>query len=198
MDFDFIIKRVLGLLKTPNEEWEKIKEEKTDFVGLFKKYAIVLAAIPAVFSFLGWIIIGKSFGYITIRMPFGKAIVYLVFYYVLALAGAFLLGLFIDIVSEYFNTPRDIHAALKIAVYSSTALWIAGVFSIIPVMAPIGVLAGLYSFYPLFVGIRVIKAPDKDKEISFFIVTSIVYVVVMVFVPMMTSLIVFGNTKFMF
>jgi ABC-type multidrug transport system fused ATPase/permease subunit len=198
MNFDFIIKRVLGLLKTPNEEWEKIKEEKTNFVDLFKKYAIVLAAIPAVFSFLGWIIIGKSYGYATFRMPFGRAIVYLVFYYILSLVGVFLLGLFIDVVSEYFDTPRDIHAALKIAVYSSTASWIAGVFNIIPVLAPIGVLAGLYSLYLLFIGIRIIKAPDKNKEITFFVVTLIVYIVAMVFVAMMTSLIVFGTTKFMF
>lgn len=197
MDFNFIIQRAIGILTKPNTEWEKIKGESTNIVDLFMKYAIIMAAIPAVAGFLGWIIIGKSFGYgITFKMPFGRAILFLIFTYVFALIGAFLLGFVIDILAKNFGSTTNLDEGVKIAVYSSTASWIAGILSLIPALAPLGMLAGLYSLYLLYLGIKIIKSPAKDKEVPYFVVTLITYIVIAVLVGMLVSVIAFGSTRF--
>ncbi len=197
MDFNFIIQRVIGILTKPNTEWAKIKGEKTNIMDLFIKYAIIMAAIPAIAGFLGWIIIGKSFGFgVTIRMPFGRAILYLVFTYIFALIGVFLLGFIIDALAKNFGSTTDLDEGVKIAVYASTASWIAGIFSLIPALAPLGMLAGLYSLYLLYLGIKIVKSPSKDKEVPYFIVTIISYIVIAVIIGMMVSVIVFGSTRY--
>jgi len=193
MDFNFIIQRVIGILTKPNQEWEKIKGEQTDIVSLFMKYAIVLAAIPAIAGFFGWIAIGKSYMGYTVRMPFGRGILLLAFTYILSLAGVFLLGFVIDVLATNFGSTKNLDEAVKIAVYSSTASWVAGVLSIIPILAPLGLLAGLYSLYLLYLGIKIVKTPAKDKEVSYFIVTIIAYIVITIMVTMFVSLIVFGR-----
>ena len=135
MDFNFIIQRAMGILTKPNQEWEKIKGEQIDIVSLFMKYAVILAAIPAVAGFLGWMVIGRSYAGFTIRMPFGRGILFLIFTYILGLAGVFLLGFIIDALAENFGASKNLDESVKIAVYSTTASWVAGVLSIIPVLA---------------------------------------------------------------
>jgi len=197
MDFNFIVQRVIAILTKPNEEWGKIKTEKTDMVSLFTKYAIILAAIPAIAGFLGWIIIGKSFGFgVTVRMPFGRGILFLIFTYIFSLVGVFILGFVIDLLADTFGASKNLDESVKIAVYSTTASWIAGILSIIPAIAPLGMLAGLYSLYLLFLGIKTVKAPSKEKEVPYFVVSLIAYIIIMVIMGMMVSLIAFGSARF--
>ncbi len=195
MNFDFIIKRALGLITSPNQEWNKIKEEKADIVSLFVNYAIILAAIPALAGFIGWVVIGKSFGFGTIRMPIGKAIMFLVFTYIFALLGAFLLGLVIDALATTFGAKKDLNESVKISVYAFTIAWLGGVFNLIPAIAVLGLLVGLYSLYLIYLGIKTVKSPPKDKEVPYFVVTLISYIVITVILGMIISQIIFGTTS---
>ncbi|MCK4835589.1 MAG: hypothetical protein KAT17_03090 [Candidatus Aminicenantes bacterium] len=103
MDFNAIIKRAIAILTKPNDEWKVIKGESATIQDLFLKYAILLAAIPAVAGFLGWIIIGRSFLGITIRAPFGRGFLWLLFTYIFSLVGVYLLGLIIDVLAPTFG-----------------------------------------------------------------------------------------------
>ena len=56
-----IVQRVQSILLKPKEEWVKIKAEPTTVAGLFTSYIMILAAIPAVFQFLGHVLVGRGF-----------------------------------------------------------------------------------------------------------------------------------------
>ena len=50
-----IAARVQGILLKPKDEWVKIKDEPTTIQQLFTSYAVILAAIPIVAQFLGFL-----------------------------------------------------------------------------------------------------------------------------------------------
>jgi hypothetical protein len=54
------VERVKKLLLTPTAEWQVIKGETQTVVGLYTGYVMILAAIPAVASFIGWSVVGYS------------------------------------------------------------------------------------------------------------------------------------------
>ena len=64
-----------------------------------------------------------------------------------------------------------------------------------PCSCPLGLLAGLYSLYLLYLGIKIVKSPTKEKEVGYFVVTIIAYCVITIVVGMIVSLIVFGSTR---
>ena len=56
--------------------------------------------------------------------------------------------------------------ALKVAAYSSTAAWLAGIFILIPALGFLQIL-GLYSLYLLYLGLpRLMKTPE-DKALVY-------------------------------
>ncbi len=56
---------------------------------------------------------------------------------------------------------------MKVAVYSYTPAWIAGVLQIFPPLSVLGVLAGLYGIYLLYLGLpHLMKAP-QDKAVGY-------------------------------
>ena len=60
MDFNAIIKRVIGIITKPNSEWVTIKNESTTIADMFTKYVLILAAIPAIAGFLGHMLLWRG------------------------------------------------------------------------------------------------------------------------------------------
>ncbi len=195
MNFNFIIQRVIGIITKPNDEWKKIKGEEATVAGLFINYAIILAAIPAVAGLIGWMLIGRSFMGITIRIPFTNSFIWAILMYGFSLVGVYLLSLIIDFLAPNFGAKKDLVASAKIAVYSSTPSWVAGVFYLIPALAMIAMIAGFYSLYLLYIGIRDVKSPSGDKATSYFAVVIVVYIVIAFLISFLVSSIAFGSSR---
>lgn len=53
-----LVDRAKNILLSPNSEWEVIRSESTTTAELFTKYAVILAAIPAIAGFIGYYLIG--------------------------------------------------------------------------------------------------------------------------------------------
>ena len=49
-----LVERAKNILLTPAKEWDVIKGENLTIVDMFTKYAMILAAIPAVAGFIGF------------------------------------------------------------------------------------------------------------------------------------------------
>lgn len=195
MDFNFIIKRAIGIITKPVDEWEKIKGEQATVAGIFLNYAIILAAIPAIAGLIGWMIIGRSFMGITIRIPFVRSFMWSILMYVFSLVGVYLLALVIDFLAPNFGAKKDIVDSTKIAVYSSTPSWVAGAFYLIPALGMLAMIAGFYSLYLLFLGIKDIKAPQGDKATPYFAVVIIVYIVIAFLISFIVGTIAFGSAR---
>ena len=155
MDLAKLIERVKGIVLSPKAEWEKIAAETTDVKSLYVGYAMILAAIPAICGFIGSTVIGVSIPFVggTYRTPVSTALVHLVLGYVLGLAAIYVVSLIVTALAPTFDGQKDPIQALKVIVYSSTPVWLAGVFSLIPLLGVLGIIAGLYGLYLLYIGL---------------------------------------------
>ncbi|MCP4146908.1 MAG: YIP1 family protein [bacterium] len=200
MDFDAIIKRVINIITKPNDEWEKIKDESKSINDMFTGYAMILAAIPAVAGFIGWIAIGKAVPFYGMsRLPFGRGLLFLIMTYAVSLGSVYLMAFIIDALSSSFNASKNLPESMKVAIYSSTPAWVAGVFNLVPVLAIIAMVAGFYSLYLLYLGIKKVKNPPADKATGYFVVVIIAQIIVAFVIAAIVSSVVFvGGAGFMF
>ena len=153
-----IVSRVKAILMTPKTEWPIIAARNDDVADLYKNYVIILAAIPAVAIFISMSIVGLGF----FRMSIGTGLTMAVMTYVMSLVGVYIIALIIDALAPTFGSTKDQMQALKTAVYSMTAYWVASVFTIIPGLGFLIVFAGgLYGLYLLYLGLAV---HDEDAH----------------------------------
>jgi hypothetical protein len=167
-----LVARVKGILLQPKSEWMKIDGEFATTKSLFTRYAMILAAIGPVCSLLG----GQLMPIMGVKLSIVGAIVVALVSYGMSLLGVFLLGLIINALAPNFGGTANKVQAMKLAVYSWTAAWLAGVFGLIPMLGILAIL-GLYSFYLLFVGLPILMKVPEDKKVGYFIVTVIAGVV---------------------
>jgi len=173
-----IVERAKNILLSPAKEWEVIKGEQWTVQELFVKYALILAAIPAIAGFLGNVLFG-TFGY---KMPVSTALTWAVLTYVLSLAGVFIIAFIVDVLAPSFGSTKDLAASMKVVVFSYTAAWVAGVLNIIPALGIIGLLASIYSLVLMYMGLEKVKEVPKDKMIGYFVVVILVAIVVYVII----------------
>jgi hypothetical protein len=158
-----IIERIKGICLKPRTEWDAIAEEDTTTVALLKGYAAPLAAIPVIAGFIGGSLIGRSLPFVgSYRVPMVSGLVMAIFMFIMALVGIFVLSLIINYLAPSFGAQKSGSQSLKLAVYSYTPAWVAGVLQILPMLGLLAVLAGLYGIYLLYLGLpRLMKCPQE-------------------------------------
>jgi len=172
-----LIDRVKGILLPPRQEWQAIEAEGATVGGLYTGYIMPLAAIGPIASVIGWSVFGLSVPFAgSYRAPIGFAVRTALMQYVLALVGVFVLALIIDALAPTFGGQKSQIQALKVAAYSSTAAWVAGIFTLIPALAILGLL-GLYSLYLLYLGLPVLMKAPEDKATGYTVVVIVVAIV---------------------
>jgi hypothetical protein len=175
-----LIERVKRILLSPRTEWVAIETEVTTPAALYTGYVMPLAAIGPVAQVIGYSVFGLTVPFLgTYRVPIGSALTTAVVQYILVLAGTYLLGLIIDGLAPTFGAQRNPIQALKVAAYSSTAFWLAGVFALIPGLRALQIL-GLYSLYLLYLGLPTLMKSPRDKTPAYTVVVIVAAVVVFV------------------
>jgi hypothetical protein len=161
-----LVDRVKRILLSPRTEWEVIDAEQTTPAALYTGYIVPLAAIGPIAQLIGFTVFGIPLPMGTYRVPLGSALTGALVRYVLMLAGTYLLALIIDALAPTFNGQRNQIQALKVAAYSSTAAWVAGVFVLIPWLGVLGIV-GLYSLYLLYLGLPVLMKAPQEKALPY-------------------------------
>jgi hypothetical protein len=177
-----LVSRVKDILLKPNETWPEIKDEPATVKDLFTSYAALLAAIPPIASFIGFSLIGMSILGLHYRMPLGSGLAHLIVSYVFSLVGIYLVGMIIDALAPSFGSSKNQLNAMKVAVYSWTPGWLAGVFLVIPSLSPLSMLASLYGLYLFYLGLPLLMETPKDKALGYVIVTIVVSIVISILV----------------
>lgn len=172
-----LVDRVKNILLQPRQEWAVIETETTDTKTLYTSYAMILAAIPAVAGFIGGSIIGYGAFGVSFKVPIAQGIAAMVVGYALALGGAYVLALIINALAPNFGGSKNMNQALKLAIYSATASWLAGIFSLIPGLSILGLL-GLYSLYLLYTGLPLLMKSPEDKAMTYTIVIVVCAIVI--------------------
>ncbi len=172
-----LVDRVKGILLSPQTEWDTIEGESETVGSLYTNYIIPLAAIPAIAQFIGLTFMGVSVLGVTFRTSVSAGLEGQVVRYLLTLAGVYVVALIIDALAPTFGGTKNPVQALKVAAYSSTAAWVAGVFMILPALGLLTIL-GLYSLYLLYLGLpRLMKAPT-EKAMGYTVVVVVAVLVV--------------------
>ena len=183
MDFAKLIARVQAILTTPKTEWPVIAAEPETVPGLYKNYILILAAIPAVASFIKGSLIGTTMFGITVRTPIGSGIVGMIIGYALTLGVVYVLALIIDALAANFGGEKNPIQALKTSAYAYTASWVASIAIIVPWIGWLIALAGaIYGIYLLYLGLPHTMRNPAEK--------SALYTVVIVVIGFVLSLVV--------
>jgi len=175
-----IIERVKAFAVDPKVEWRAIDAEQITIQDLFTKYVMILAAIPPVANFIGLCIVGSGPFGATVRMPLAAGVAYAALMYLLSLGWVYVLAMVIQMFSPKFEGHGEFIDALKVAAFTPTPAWIAGVFGIIPALSIVGNLVSLYSLYLLYLGLPTLTEPPQEKEVPFFCVVVLTMIVLTV------------------
>ena len=183
MDINKLIARVKNILLAPKTEWPVIAAEPETVAGLYKNYIIIIAALTPIATFVGTVLFGIHIPLLgTIHVSFGAALTQLILGYAVSLGMTFVMALIINALAGSFGGSANQVQALKAAAYAYTAVWIAGVFYILPGLGAIVFLlvlaAAIYSVYLLYLGLQHTMQSPQDKAGGYTAVVVIVGVVV--------------------
>jgi len=176
-----IVDRVKNICLTPETEWPVIAQEATSTGSLITGYVVPLAAIGVVAGLVGGSVIGRTLPFIgTYRVPMLTGISVACFTFVMAIVSIFVVSFIINALAPSFDGEKNSAQALKVAVYSYTPAWVAGVLQILPLLGILVVFAALYGLYLLYLGLpRLMKCP-QDKAIGYTAVVVICAIVLSV------------------
>jgi hypothetical protein len=183
-----LVQRAQKIVLSPQTEWPVIAEETTPQSALVTGYVVPLAAVSAVAAFIGQVFVGVSVPFAgTVRVPIVSGLVGAVLAVVMAVVLVYVLAAIITALAPTFNTEKNKTQAFKVAIYSITPVWVAGILNIIPALGVLVILAGLYGIYLMYLGLlRVMKAPD-DKAVVYTAVVAVSCLVVMFVIGVVTA-----------
>ncbi len=183
-----LMDRAKRILLRPKEEWPVIESETTTTADLYKGYIVPLAAIGPIASWIGMSVFGLTVPFIgTYRISLASGLARAVVSFVLALAGVYVLAFVINSLAPRFGGQENMGQSLKVAAYSSTAAWVAGVFGIIPALALLSIL-GLYSLYLLYLGLPVLMKSPQERSLGYAITVVIVGIVLFLVIAVVGGL----------
>ena len=187
-----LLQRVLDILMRPRDTWLQIDAEDGNPGRIYLGYLVFLAAIPAVAGFIGYSLVGVGAFGISVRVPVVQGLVSMVVGYVLSLAMVYVLALIANMLAPRFQAQQDMGSAFKLVAYASTAGMLGGVFSILPSLAMLGLLAALYSVYLIYSGIPVLMKAPQEKAVGYTVALVVCGILAGIVVGLATSLVTPG------
>ena len=182
-----LVERVQAILLKPKETWPVIAQEAGDVASIYKNYLVILAAIPAVATFIGLSVVGAGMFGVSFRVPIVAGLVNMVVGYVLSLVMVFVLSLIANALAPSFAGEKNALNAFKLVAYASTAGMVGGIFNLMPGLSMLGVLASLYSIYLIYTGIPPLMKSPQDKAIGYTVVIILCGIVAAVIVGVASS-----------
>jgi hypothetical protein len=180
-----LVARAKGILTNPRQEWAAIDAEPLDIGQLLVGYVLPLAAIGPIASIIGW----SAFGFGGLfRLSMGTVIGMAVTSYILTIVGIFILAWVINALAPTFNATPSMPQAIKVAAYSATAAWIAAIFNIMPALAILGVIGGLYSLYLCWIGLPILMKAPAEKATTYVIAVIVALIVIYIIIGAMTRM----------
>lgn len=143
-------------------EWPVIAEETGGARSLYFRYILPLALIGPVCGYLGGMLFGVKLGALVfppdpVSAGFGAATALL-----LHLLSLYLIAKVIDALAPSFGGEANPTRAFKVAAYSATPVWLAGVFALYPPFWILGIV-GLYSIYLVYRGLPILMATRTPR-----------------------------------
>jgi Yip1-like protein len=165
--------RAAALLADPTATWKRIEQETGDAAYLLVAYVALLALVPVASGFIGDCVIGVIVpGRGTTRLPIFDGLLGAIFGYVATFVLVLLVALLIDALAPWFGANRSFAAALKLATYSLTPVWLAGIFLLLPGLRFLQ-FAGFYGAFILTKGLPILMRSSAEKSPAYAAVIAV-------------------------
>jgi hypothetical protein len=162
-----LVEKVKAILLRPKEEWPRIAADPVTAGDVVTRYAIPLIAIGPVASFIGGQLFGYSAWFVSYRPGLMAGLSSAVATFVMSLLVLVAVTFIAEFLAPKFGGEANRRQALKWVAYGATASWVGGIFGLIPSLAGLGMLAGLYSLYLFYVGASPVMKVPEDKALGF-------------------------------
>ena len=185
-----LVERAKNIILQPKKEWAVIDAEPATIGGIYAGYVAILALIPAVCGALGGWLIGHTMFGVTVKESAASAVTGAAVGYILTLIGIYVLAVIIDTLAPNFDAKPNRTQAFKVAAYSCTPAWVAGLLQLVPALALLGALLGIYGLYLFWLGLPKLMKPPAEKAGGYIAVVMICAVVVFIIIGALTTPIV--------
>jgi len=157
------LQRVINILLKPKTEWLVIENEKPDRMKLITRYAMLLAIIPALCSFI-------SYGFILADYTLSYAIIIAILRFVVSLGIIYLATYISEYLAPSFEAGKDFDRSFQLVCFAYTPGWVFFILALIPHFDFLAIFLGFgYMTYLLYTGIPVIKKTPEDKSLGYSI-----------------------------
>ena len=177
-----LTERAKNIILNPKEEWARIDSEPATIGGIYTGWVVILAAIPALAGLIGSQLFGFGWFGVSWKPSLSMSIGTAIFGYVMTLVSVYVLALIVDWLAPNFEGTSNRVQAFKVAAYSGTAGWLAGIFTLVPGLGILHWLGALYGLYLLYLGLPMLMKAPATKALSYTVVTIVASIVLMVIV----------------
>ena len=164
-DFDTagLVERAKAITLQPDATWPKIAAEQTSSVDILTRYALPLAAIGPIASFIGGQLFGISMLFATIKPGLMGGLTMAVTSFAMSLIALVILTFIADFLAPNFGGLSNRAQAFKLVAYSMTPGWVAAGLGIIPSLSMIAALIGLYGLFLFYKGTTPLMKVPQEK-----------------------------------
>lgn len=174
MDFETLLARVKGILLQPTREWPRIAGEAETPAGLYKRYILVLAALPPVFGFIKYSLIGQHTLGVYLRGSILGGLWSMLLGYLVSLVTVYIMAHIVNTLAPTFEGRKNLMQALKVTAYAWTAAWVAGIAVVVPWVGWLIGLAGVaYSIYLLYLGLPQTMQCPREKSLGYTTISAL-------------------------
>ena len=166
-----IFTRAKAIITAPDTEWPKIAGETDQPMQVFLRYALPLAALGPIASFIGGQVFGLGGFGISVKIGLAAGLTMAITSFVLGLASLWLVAFVANLLSPKFGGKDDFAAAFRLIAYAFTASWVAAIVGLVPMLGILALLGSLYSLYLLYKGVTPVMGVPQDKAVGFTVVT---------------------------
>lgn len=183
-----IVERAKAITLNPAATWPVIEAEQHTVQSVVVPYLLILAAIPAVATFIGMSVIGfGGFGF-SMRLPFASGLSMMITTYVLSIVATVGMGWVVSALAPTFGGQNNLVQGVKLMVFGSTPMMLIGVVNIMPALGILALLAGLYGLYLAYLGLPVLMKNPPDKTIPYMLVLAVCSVVAAVVLTALSAM----------
>ncbi len=157
----------------PRATWSALAARPASVPVLLLGYALPLAAIGAVATFIALRVVGIPFPHGVRHMSAGTALTQAGLSLATALAGVPVMAAIVTALAPLFETRPDFIKSLRVTVYSLTPGWLCGIFLVYPPLGSLQLLGTLYGIYELALGLSSILGTPPRRSPMFAVVAAV-------------------------
>jgi hypothetical protein len=161
---------IIGLFFNPAFEWQKIRQDGGGAASHYLKFIVFIALLPAYAWYFGATEIGWTLGSRTIKLTSASAFEVSALFYLAMLVGIGLLGFMIHWMAHTYEAESSIARGIQIAAYTCVPLFVCGAIGFYPILwldILLGIIAGCYTVYLLYIGVPIILQIPQEKGFLF-------------------------------